>query len=43
MAPRFRLLPGGDVPANIAARRMGMTSEAAFLAALPKSDRSGVS
>ena len=35
MAPRFRLLPGGDVPANIAARRMGMTSEAAFLAALP--------
>ena len=34
MAPRFRLLPGGDVPATIAAQRMGMMPEA-FRAALP--------
>jgi hypothetical protein len=34
MSQRFRLLPGGDVPATIAAQRMGLTLEA-FKTALP--------
>ena len=32
--PRFKLIPGGDVPIEVAAQRMGMTLEA-FKAALP--------
>jgi hypothetical protein len=34
MVHRFRLLPGGDVPATIAAQRMGLTLES-FIIALP--------
>jgi len=34
MAPRFQIIPGGDVPDYAAARRMGMTLDA-FKAALP--------
>jgi hypothetical protein len=34
MAPRFQIIPGGDVPDYVAARRMGMAPEA-FKTALP--------
>jgi len=40
MTRRFKLPPGGDVPPDVAAKRLGLTLEA-FMAALPLLDGRG--